>query len=73
MSKLSEQRWYCEGCRNYGIVKYPVHADVFVVVNKIDESHHLSAPNCERGVEQIRVPQDQEALDDLIRLGNQYN
>jgi hypothetical protein len=69
----SEQRWYCDDCRKHGLVRYPSRADVLTVVHKIETQHERTSPRCDRPVEKIRAPVNQEALDMCIRIGNARN
>ena len=49
------QEWFCDDCGSNGSVEIDEHADVYSVVNLIDDDHRRTAPACLTPVDRVRV------------------
>jgi hypothetical protein len=68
------QQYFCPACRYAGAVEHEEHADVYTVINLMEDDHKRNRPHCEQGVRGMRVRNpgecsDQE-WDQIISGGN---
>lgn len=50
-----KQQWFCESCLEDGSVSITLNADIWSVVNKIEDHHRKKSPSCPIGVCGLRV------------------
>jgi hypothetical protein len=52
---MKKQEYFCQGCRYAGVVEHEEHADVYTVINLIEDDHKRNSPACDQDIRSMRV------------------
>lgn len=57
------QQYFCPACSYAGTIEHEEHADVYTVINQLEDDHKRNRPQCDQGVRGMRVRNPEECSD----------